>query len=138
MRLLRFLPVALLALSACDVTPLGPVDSGPVATTPFTWKGDTPREVRAFDINECELAGRGLPPNATPEQIAAAAAVTDDAQVATFVNRCLTNKGYTVTELPVCRDSDHRQGEFVQGADILPPLNRIRCLDPVRRGMIVI
>lgn len=137
MRLSPFLPIALLVLSGCDAALLGPVDTGPVATTPFTWKGNTPREVRAFDINECELAGRGLPPNASPEQIAAASAVIDEDQVATFVNRCLTNKGYVVTELPVCTEADQRRGEFVQGSDVLPPLERIRCLDPARRGMIV-
>ncbi|MHA3916641.1 hypothetical protein [Halovulum sp. GXIMD14793] len=138
MRLLHLLPAALLAVSACDVTSLGPVDTGPVAMTPFTWKGNTPRDVRAYDINECELAGRGLPPNATAEQIAAASGTANDVQVAKFVNRCLTNKGYIVTEKPVCTEADQNAGEFVQGANIMPPLNRIKCIDPARRGMIVV
>ncbi len=134
--------LAILALAGCEVptktsTTPAPEATGPVATTPFTWKGNTPRATRATDIYECEVAGRGLPPTATPEMIEAATAVTDPADVAVFVSRCLANKGYVQTELPVCTSNDYLAGEFMQGMDVLPPLERIRCLDPVARGMIV-
>lgn len=137
MRALAALPLIAFALSACDV-PLAPdAPTGPRAMSPFTWKANTPRVVRAYDINECETSARGVSSNATAEEIAAASAAADPGQVAAFVRRCLQNKGYTVTEKPVCQASDYRGGQLVQGADVLPPLERIRCVDPVARGIVV-
>lgn len=137
MRMICLIAASALALTGCDIPGATSVNTGPVAMTPFTWKANTPLETRRFDIYECELAGRGLPPNATQELIDLTP-VGDPAQVATFVRRCLANKGYTQTELPVCQNADYRAGQFVQGADILPPLQRIRCADPVQRGIIVV
>jgi len=142
---MRIIPVismvSALALAGCALPPIveEPVEQpfGTGATTAFTWKGNTPRAVRAADINECELGGRGLAPGATNEQIRRASAVADPAQVSAFVNRCLSNKGYVLTEIAVCAEQDIGRGQFVQGADILPPLDRIRCVDPVRRGIVV-
>ncbi|MEO1551096.1 MAG: hypothetical protein AAFR93_11800 [Pseudomonadota bacterium] len=136
-----FAILTIIGLAGCEVpAPEAPQDTRPaepVATTPFTWKGNTPRNVRAFDINECELAGRGLPIDATPEQIEAASAVSNPDDVAAFVQRCLANKGYVQTSLPVCTSQDYLDGEFLQAPEVLPALERIRCLDPVARGMIV-
>ena len=89
-----------------------------------------------MDIFSCEFAARGLPPNATQEMIDAAPAVAP-AQQESFVRRCLTNKGYTVTELPVCTDAARARGRLVVQPDVLPPLNQIRCADPTARGLIV-
>ncbi len=126
-----------LSLSACALAPLpGAPTAAPTAMTPFTWKGNTPRITRGRDINECELAARGLPPNATPEMMAAAVS-SNPAQEARFVRACLTNKGYTVTQLPVCNDALRRGGTLVVQPEILPPLASIRCADPVNRGLIV-
>ncbi|MHA3980421.1 hypothetical protein ACW9UR_22345 [Halovulum sp. GXIMD14794] len=136
-KILGALPVAALLLSAC--TPPGTTPGGsqePVATTPFTYKANTPLVTRAYDINECELAGRGLPPNASQEQIAAASASSDPAQVEAFVKQCLGNKGYTVTELPVCRPSDYERGTLVVRPNVQPALDSIICLDPSQGGML--
>ncbi|NNU81955.1 hypothetical protein HMH01_16075 [Halovulum dunhuangense] len=139
MRRLALVPL-ILSLAACGNALLPPQGGvvEPTATTPFTWKANTPRVTRAYDINECELAGRGLPVDASADEIAAASAESNPDQVAAFVRRCLSNKGYIQTELPVCNDSLRRQGSLVVAPDVLPPLERIRCLDPVARGMVVV
>ncbi|MSU92163.1 hypothetical protein GE300_21755 [Rhodobacteraceae bacterium 2CG4] len=136
-QIFRTLPV-LLTVAACATPPVlqAPSQQPPVATTPFTYKANTPLVTRAYDINECELSGRGLPPNATQAEIADATAGTDPAQVASFVQRCLSNKGYTVTELPVCRQADFSRGTLVVRPNVQPPLDSIICLDPSQGGML--
>ncbi|MEM8872530.1 MAG: hypothetical protein AAGB10_19760 [Pseudomonadota bacterium] len=126
--------VIALTVSACT-EPL-PTSTEAAAMTPFTWKADTPRATRGADIFSCELAARGLPPNATPEMIESAVRA-DPEQEASFVRRCLTNKGYTVTELPVCNSRNRGRGQLVVQPDILPPLQSIRCVDPTARGFVV-
>jgi hypothetical protein len=146
MRLAALAPAAvlsatLLGLAGCDV-PAGGIAAGPVARTevamtPFTYKANTPRAVRAYDLNECELAGRGLPPNADPATVAAATAAIPAAEVEGRVRACLTSKGYLVTELPVCTDADYLTGQIVQSPEVFPPLQAIQCLNPVARHMLV-
>lgn len=128
--------VTAIALSACTVPNQGGVSTEAVALTPFTWKGNTPRATRRADISECELAARGLPPNPTPQMLEQAVR-GDPEQEARFVNACLTNKGYTVTDLPVCNDALRAQGQMVVQPDIMPPLQSIRCVDPFVRGFVV-
>jgi len=135
-QILRTIPV-LLTVAACATPPVMQTPSQePVAMTPFTYKANTPLVTRAYDINECELSGRGLPPDATQAQIAAASASSDPAQVEAFVKRCLSNKGYTVTELPVCQPSDYERGTLVVRPNVQPPLASIICLDPSQGGML--
>ncbi len=138
MRSLKLVPVLCFALAACEIptieTQTAIAPNQPV--TPVTWKTDTPRVQRAADINECELAGRGLTPDATEEEIAAASASVDPGQVEAFVKRCLTQKGYTVTDRPVCTTPQIQSGTFVSGADFLPPLSDVKCF-VVGQGFVV-
>lgn len=130
---------ALFALSACDIPVTGPqTPSGPVPVAPVSWKTGITRDQRASELFECELAGRGLRPGATEAEIAQATATSDPAQVERFVKRCLENRGWTVTERPVCTDTDLNRGQFVQRPDFLPPLERVRCVDPSRGGFVVV
>lgn len=123
------------ALAAC-----APVETAPPPVerpvTPFTYRASTPLVQRAFDINECELAGRGLPPNASDSQISAATASLDPEQIAVGVRSCLAGRGYTITELPVCLDEDFSRGTLLIRPDVFPPLDSILCLDPSRGGMV--
>ncbi len=138
-RSLRLLVVAPLALvSACDVPAGGGVaPTRAVAPTPFTWKANTPRAVRGYDVNECELAGRGLPPNADQASVAAASSALPLEQIEQGVRNCLIGKGYTLTEMPVCTDEDYLTGQVVQSPEVLPPLQSIQCLNPVAKHMVV-
>ena len=124
--------LALFALAACE-TALPPVDTR-AGMTPFTWKANTPLDTRAADINECELAARGLPPNADAEMIAASSNRSELAQERAFVRSCLENKGYTITTLPICTTSEKARGRTVTQPEFLPPLESIRCADPATRS----
>lgn len=135
MRHIALVPL-LFAVAACDVSVPQATRPADVAMTPFTWKANTPIATRAYDINECELAGRGLGIGATETEIAMASAETDPAQVAASVRRCLENRGYTVTEKPVCTNADYSRGSFVRRPDILPPLESIICVDPDAGGFV--
>ncbi len=137
MRVFKALPILVFAVSACTVptgTTTGPAANTPVA--PVTWKEGTPRATRNYDITECELGGRGLDFSATEEQLAAATASVPQAQVATFVKRCLAARGYTQTELPVCTSSQVEQGTLQQLPEFLPPLSSVKCV-VVGRGFVV-
>ena len=108
--------------------------------TPVIWKTQTPAQVRATDRQQCELAAIGASPFSSQAEIQERAASVDPAQRKRFVDRCMSNKGYTVTQGRVCTSSDLRAGQFVRGAglDDLPPLNRVRCFDPAAGGFVVI
>ena len=117
------LPIlAIFALAACE-TSMPAVDTS-AGMTPFTWKSGTPREVRAVDINECELAARGLPANADAELIAASSNRSDVSQEAAFVRNCLENKGYVLTKLPICTASEKARISLSASSETLnsPPL----------------
>lgn len=134
-RLALVLPI--LALAACEAPMSGPAGPGPdVAMTPFTWKANTPIATRGYDINQCELQGRGLEIGATDAQIAAATASVDEDTRTARVNSCLAQKGYTVTEVPVCRPADYGRGTFMQRPETLPPLETIVCADPSAGGFV--
>lgn len=138
MQLLKLLPAMALALSACVAPVGGPGTQAPasVALTPVTWKENTPRATRAYDIEECELNARGVSFGATQEQIAAGTAAVPQAQREAFVQQCLTARGYTVTEKPVCTDAQRATGTLQQGAEFLPPLNSVKCM-VVGQGFVV-
>ena len=127
---------ALLGVAACDAPVSTTIADRDVAMTPVTWKENTPRIVRLYDINECETLGRGVAPNASPDEIAAATAAMDPKQIAANVTLCLQDKGYLVTEKPVCQPDDFARGEFQSGVDVLPPLDSVVCMDPVNRGFV--
>lgn len=130
------LPVlAIFALAACETT-MPPADTS-AGLTPVPYKANTPRVTRGFDINECELAARGLSPSADAEQIAASSTGSNVDQQAAFVRECLANKGYEILRLPVCTDTEKRRGTIVSAPDIMPPKQSIRCADPVNRTLVV-
>lgn len=126
-------------LSAC-VAPTANSPQESAGLTPVTWKEATPRATRNYDITECELAGRGLDFSATEEEVQAATASIPPEQVAEFVQRCLTARGYTVTEKPVCTDQQTRDaitaGRLQQLPEFLPPLSSVQCM-VVGRGFVV-
>jgi len=128
--------LALFALAACETTTMPAVDTS-AGLTPVPYKANTPRVTRGFDINECELAARGLTPSADAEQIAASSNRSDVGQEAAFVRGCLQNKGYEILRLPVCTDAEKRRGTIVSAPEIMPPKERIRCADPVNRSLVV-
>lgn len=138
MRILALAPV-ILALAACDMPMTGMQGGGSranVATTPFTWKANTPLATRGYDINQCELAGRGLGIEASQAEIAEASARLDDGTIAARVRSCLQTKGYTLTEKPVCSTTDYARGNFIRRPEVLPPLESIICVDPAAGGFI--
>lgn len=127
--------LALFALAACETT-MPAVDTS-AGRTPVPYKANTPRVTRGFDINECELAARGLNPSADADQIAASSNRSDVSQEAAFVRECLANKGYEILRLPICTDAEKRRGTIVTAPDIMPPRDRIRCADPSTRSLVV-
>ncbi len=64
---------------------------------------------------------------------------TDPAQRKVFVDRCMSNKGYSITEGRVCTANDRARGPFVVGGttDNLPPLSSVRCFDPAAGGFVL-
>lgn len=137
-RLTKFVSaLAIFFVTACDLTSqTGRSPSGTIVT-PFTWKADTPRATIAYDLNECELAGRSLPPNADSAAIAKASESIDQKQIEASVESCLVSKGYTVTDLPVCTDNDYSKGSILAKPEVYPPLETIMCLNPTARHMVV-
>ena len=137
-RLHKFLSaLAIFFVAACDLTSQSGRSASGTVVTPFTWKANTPRATMAYDLNECELAGRGLPPNAASSAIAKASESIDQKQIEASVKSCLISKSYTVTDLPVCTDNDYAKGSILPKPDVYPPLNTIMCLNPTARHMVV-
>ncbi|MEO0912701.1 MAG: hypothetical protein AAFY59_06910 [Pseudomonadota bacterium] len=138
MNLLKAVPAITLALSACAVPGVGPgtQPTASAALTPVTWKENTPRATRAYDIQECELNARGVSFGATEEEIAAGTQAVPQAQREAFVAQCLRSRGYTVTEKPVCTNAQIQAGTLQQGAEFLPPLNSVKCM-VVGQGFVV-
>lgn len=129
--------LTIFCVTACDMpSQTGNSASGKVVT-PFTWKANTPRATVAYDLNECELAGRGLPPNAVSSAIAKASESIDQKQIEAAVESCLVSKGYTVTDLPVCTENDYSKGSILAAPEVYPPLDTIMCLNPIARHMVV-
>ncbi len=139
---------AMLGLSACVVSPIGqpsvdPVAVGPAQFTPVRWKTGVDFIARATDRQECEAAAVGARPGMTEEQIFELTQSITQEQFIVFVDRCLSNKGYTVTDGRVCDERDNvlsdGQAQFILGrdADFLPPLSSVRCFDPERGGFVV-
>jgi hypothetical protein len=129
--------LAILCVAACDLTSQTSSSPSGKVVTPFTWKANTPRATVAYDLNECELAGRGLPPNAVPSAIAKASQSIDQKQIEAAVESCLVSKGYTVKDLPVCTDDDYSKGSILAAPEVYPPLDAIMCLNPIARHMVV-
>ena len=129
--------LAILCVAACALTLQPGKPASDKVVTPFTWKANTPRATIAKDLNECELAGRGLPPNAAPSAIAKASQSIDQKQIEAAVESCLVSKGYTVTDLPVCTEDDYSKGSILAAPDVYPPLDTIMCLNPIARHMVV-
>jgi hypothetical protein len=71
-------------------------------------------------------------------QINAMAQAVDPAAREKFRSRCLTIKGYTVTERPTCTRNDVQNGIFVRSSDIttLPPLSTVKCFYPEAGGFV--
>ena len=129
--------LAILFVAACDLTSQSGRSASGTIVTPFTWKADTPRAAIAYDLNKCELAGRGLPPNAASSEIAKASESIDQNHIEASVKSCLLSKGYTVTDLPVCTDNDYSKGSILAKPEVYPPLDTIMCLNPTARHMVV-
>ncbi len=129
--------LAVLFVSACDLPSQSGRSVSGAIVTPFTWKANTPRATIAYDLNECELAGRGLPPNAASSAIAKASASIDQKKIEASVESCLVFKGYTVRDLPVCADNDYSKGTILAKPEVYPPLDTIMCLNPTARQMVV-
>ena len=131
-------PLSVLALlAACDVP--SPIPDEPVNFTPVVWKENTPVATRSADRQACELAALGAGPLTTQEQLAELVATTDPEQRKVFVDRCMSNKGYTLTEGRVCTARDRARGQLVLGGtvDNLPPLSQVKCFDPAAGGFVV-
>lgn len=127
-------------LSGCAVPTVAPIEpAAPTQFTPVRWKENTPRAQRAQDTRECELASVGLDFRASEEEVFARSQQISQAQLITFVDRCMANKGYEVTDKRVCTAADLRSGTFVSGAsiDALPPLSSVRCMSPNEGGFVV-
>lgn len=137
MRIALLIP-ALLFVAACDpvAPPIPPED---LAFTPVLWKENTPAATRGNDRQECEFAAIGASPFMSQDDIQARAASVSTEDRTNFVNRCMSNKGYQVTEGRVCTAQDRARGQFSVGAaiDSLPPLNRVRCFDPAAGGFVI-
>ena len=133
--------LALFALAACETTMMttrtAPAVDTSAGMTPVPYKANTPRVTRAAEINECELAARGLAPDASAEQIAAVSNNSSIDQQAAFVRSCLANKGYEILRLPICTDAERRRGTAVSAPEFMPPRDSIRCADPATRSLIV-
>lgn len=127
--------VLLLACAGCATVPVTERRSD-APTTPISYKAGTPRDQRAFDINECELGARGVRPGASAEEIAAGTARTTPERREAYVRACMQDRGYTMTELPVCQPGDRDRGTLVMRPNLLPPLDSIVCLDPSIGGMV--
>lgn len=130
--------LAILGLvAACDVA--APIPDEPASFTPVVWKENTPVATRAADRQACELAALGAGPLTTQEQLAELVATTDPSQRKVFVDRCMSNKGYTVTEGRVCTARDRARGQLVIGGsmDALPPLSQVSCFDPAAGGFVI-
>lgn len=136
MRLIA-LALPLIALAACDVAPMG-ASNEPANFTPVIWKTNTPVATRAADREACELAALGVTPNTTPEDLQELIAIADPEQRKRFVDSCMSNKGYTVTEGRVCTAADRSRGQLMVGStmDDLPPLSAVRCFDPQAGGFV--
>lgn len=135
MRLVAALTATSLTLMSCTATVTN--NSAPSgAVTPVTWKTDISREVRNADRNDCETLGLGLPPGAAFEEIQAAAAIISPEQRKSVTQRCLRNKGYTISDQPVCSSQQVARGQLVTQADFLPPLSQVRCF-VVDQGFVV-
>jgi len=132
--------LALIGLvSACSVPVSAPSSNEPRAFTPVVWKENTPVATRAADRQSCELAALGAGPLTTQDQLAELVASTDPAQRKVFVDRCMSNKGYTVTEGQVCSTQERASGQLVIGSplDAPPPLSQVKCFDPAAGGFVV-
>ncbi|WP_112323343.1 hypothetical protein [Oceanibium sediminis] len=130
----------LFVLSACGATmPLS--TNEPATFTPVIWKENTPVATRAADQQACYLAAVGAGPFTTQEELAELVALADQDvnRKKAFVDRCMSNKGYTVTEGRVCTARDRARGRLVQGSatDNLPPLSSVSCFDPQAGGFVV-
>lgn len=140
MKILRLIPAIVLALAACDVPGTGPAaPTGPVQMTPVVWKENTPVATRAQDRLGCEYAAIGANPGMSEDEVGALAAQVPVDTRTVFVNRCMANKGYTITEGRVCTEADRARGQFLLGAQVdnLPSLGRVRCFAPAAGGFVV-
>ena len=129
-----------LTIASCTTTAVvtEPDVQQPVSMTPVIWKQNAPRAVRVADYRECDTAAVGGHPSMPEAQINQLAQVVDPAAREKFRTRCLTIKGYTVTERPTCSRDDVQNGIFVRSADIttLPPLSTVKCFYPEAGGFV--
>jgi hypothetical protein len=134
--------VMIAALASCAPTiPTTSVASNAPTTsqmTPVIWKENTPRAIRLGDYRECDSAAVGGRPTMTDAELEALGQNVDPATRAQFRTRCLTIKGYTVTERRTCTRNDVENGIFVNSRDIetLPPLDTVRCMYPEAGGFV--